>query len=103
MEHFRGEDGQANKLQLETNEVDFHELNPLTEESKTHLFKDIEMIVDEEEMVEDSQEHSSKKVLDHIPRIEVEMEPDQPLIVSYHYLYKEYLEDNNLLDVRLLI
>ncbi len=42
-----------------------------------------------------------RKVLDCMARIEVELEPDEPCIVSFHYMYKDYLNDENLIDVRL--
>ena len=36
-------------------------------------------------------------------RIELDFEPDQPQIYSFHYLYKDYLLDNNLMDVSFLV
>lgn len=44
-----------------------------------------------------------RKVLEGIARIEVEMEADEPQIFSFHYLYKEYLDDGNLMDVSIQI
>ncbi|CDW75095.1 UNKNOWN [Stylonychia lemnae] len=41
---------------------------------------------------------NKKKVLDRMARIEIELEPDQATIVSFHYEYKEYLDEMNLMD-----
>ena len=43
-----------------------------------------------------------KKVLDRMARIDIDLLPDQPMIVSYHYEYKEYLDEFNLMDVCIL-
>ena len=42
---------------------------------------------------------SDSQVLDHVPRIYMEIRANEPLIFSYHYAYKDYLDDNNYIDV----
>lgn len=43
----------------------------------------------------------TKNILDHIARVEVDLEPDEPCIVSYHYMYKDYLKEHDLIDVNI--
>ena len=49
------------------------------------------------------------KLVDRIVRLNVELPPsdeygdEQPMIISYHYEYKKYLNDNNLGDVLLFL
>jgi len=39
------------------------------------------------------------KVLDHMVRIELDLDPCESHIFSFHYLYKDYLDERNLIDV----
>lgn len=51
-------------------------------------------------MIQEDGMPEKRKVLDHMARIEIDMLPDEPCIVSFHYMYKDYLLESNLMDVR---
>ncbi len=39
-----------------------------------------------------------QRVLDRMPRIVVDQKPDKPLLFSYHYEYKDYLDYYRFID-----
>eukprot|EP00347_Sterkiella_histriomuscorum_P010288 403376879 len=40
-----------------------------------------------------------RRILDRIARIELDVQPDEPCIVSYHYEYKDFLQDWGVMDI----
>lgn len=40
-----------------------------------------------------------RRVLDRMARIQFEVEPDEPCIISYHYEYKDFLDNWDIIDV----
>lgn len=49
------------------------------------------------------EDNLNKRVLNHVARIELDLEMDEPIIVSFHYQYKDYLSMNELVDVSIII
>ena len=58
-------------------------------------------MINEEDEISESEPKNKRKVLDQMPRLYANQDADKPCIISYHYMYKEYLIDYNLVDVRL--
>jgi len=48
---------------------------------------------------EETKPKLKKNVLDHIARIQIDLQPDEPCILSFHYEYKDYLKERDLVDV----
>ncbi len=73
-------------------------MNPVTEVSNL-----LNINKNDENRIEmmDSPLVEKRKVLEGMARIEVEIEPSTAQIFSFHYLYKEYLDYQNLIDVRI--
>lgn len=71
------------------------------EESFANPVSEVTEFAGRDSFLQVKQQFERKKILDHMPRIEVDLDPVESQIFSFHYLYKDYLEDCNMIDVRL--